>query len=592
MKYYPQEHAFMFGTIAYIVMLIIFIYFLVTTFRNQVLQEFISLDKGAGECKEVMQLLNMHVQASTLSGSWETDPGFIYSEATLDFKFNRLTTTEVEFKAMMDAFADQLGVLGAQSAQSPFMSNLLHWMHFGTVMELDGALQEMVFTATPNDVYNHRHMFTTVASVDGLCRAPSTSWFDVSSASLVIEWDVATYNNASCGNISDLESLGWEERDGELAVIKVDTISTSTAMAANLGILPADDLNVVGFQLPVYRDLVVTKRFDPAFPRMRPLYCFQRLGTGENITAHADKSHFSHDSDADAERAYNLFTAGASPICFVDFGGQVAIPAVHHYLPGCRDCDGNTSFPEYGIDNYCDYFDVMIGVIFYPGVGLWTEVVELFFKYPDFKSLSDRTFYPLYDMAEGDENSTSYEFCDGCKLLGVNIWDEDTYMSPNFLSVSPTHCVDTFSLTEENRERLGLNPPTRLVEPYYRCRMFPNGAFMSSIGIAAGNLGAFGPLAILILVMPLVYIYFALNDAEPPSQKYDLVKIMKAQREFIEKVLGANDGTLEGVQKDGVIQQLGVELYNLAQYEEGKSIVGPGAAYKQVQVVPAKDVNV
>jgi len=80
-----------------------------------------------------------------------------------------------------------------------------------------------------------------------------------------------------------------------------------------------------------------------------------------------------------------------------------------------------------------------------------------------------------------------------------------------------------------------------------------------------------------------------MSDADPPAQKYDLVKIMKAQREFIEKVLGANDGTLEGVSQDGIIHKLGVELYELAQFEEGKS--GPAKTYTAVQVAP-KDADV
>lgn len=42
----------------------------------------------------------------------------------------------------------------------------------------------------------------------------------------------------------------------------------------------------------------------------------------------------------------------------------------------------------------------------------------------------------------------------------------------------------------------------------------------------------------------------------------------KAQREFIEKVLQANDGTLDGLPHDSIIRGVGRELYTLANFEE------------------------
>ena len=216
--------------------------------------------------------------------------------------------------------------------------------------------------------------------------------------------------------------------------------------------------------------------------------------------------------------------------------------------------------------------------------------MELYYNYTDFASLSADTYYPLYDMSNSDTNATSYGFCNGCKMLGVNIWDDDTYLSPYFLSLEASHCVDTFALTSAASMLLANNPPALLVEPYFRCKMSPGDAFIASVGIAAGNLGAFGPIAILVIVLPLIYLY--LVDSEPPMQKYDLVKIMKAQREFIEKVLGANDGTLDGITKDSIIHKLGVELYDLAQFEEGKvnSNSNGNGNYNSISKVQPEDV--
>lgn len=580
MKYYPSVYAVYFGTIAYCVMITVFVYFMVGGYQRQIQQEFISLDENAGVCEPVAQFLNLEITA-TSKGLWNTDPNFKYSEASLEFSFNKLSASPSEFKAMIQEFGQKLRVLGARSAISPFVPNMLLWMHFGTDTTVGESVQSLVFTAMPNDVYNHRHIVTTVGSANGICTAPSTSSFDVISSTLSIEWNVPTYYEAGCtSTVTNLESLGWEARDGNTSVIKLDVNSASTAVAANLGIFPADSLEVLGLQIPIYKDIVMTKRFDPFFPRMTPIICLQKMGHGETITENADKNTFNA-SSADAERAYQLFPEGGDPICFVDFNGQLGIPAVHHYLPGCMTCDGNRRYEKYNNDNYCDVFDVMLGIYYYPGVNKWTEAVELYYNYSSFAELSKDTFYPLYDMSNGVENATSYEFCNGCKLLGANVWDQNAYLSPQFLTLPAAHCVDSFSLTDAALAQLYENPPVRLVEPYFRCKMSPWNAFISSVGIAAGNLGAFGPIAIICIILPTLYFYFKFADEEPPKQKYDLVKIMKAQREFIEKVLGANDGTLEGISEDSVFHKLGVELYNLAQFEEGKneadSLVEDGA---------------
>jgi len=562
LKYYPQQFAFFFGTICYCIFGFLFFYFMVTGFQRQLEQEFISLDRNAGDCSDVEQSLTMRVMASR-SGNWETDPDFHYSDAFMQLKLNKLSVNEAEFENLIGRFGNLLNDLGTEAAASPFIINVLTWMHFKSHIVVGDRKQEMQFKATPNDVYNHRHIVTTVGSKSGLCSAPSYSWFDVPSSHLVIEWNAPEYMASGCESVGTLESLGWEDRDGNQTVVKIDTVSTSTAMATNLGIVAASELETMGEEIHVYKSLYMTRRFDPAYPRMRPLFCFQKK----------------NDGNMDTESVYsNITNTGVS--CFVDFASQVAIPVVHHYLPGCRDCQGPTNYSKYSDEHYCDVFDVMLGLVYYPGpAGLgnpqvkkeWTEAVGLYYSFDSFEELSESTFYPIYDMSNTEEDPSAYDFCGDCQLLGVNIWDEDTFLSEYFLSINPSHCVDTFSLQADNLNALATNPPVTLVEPYLRCRMYPEDAFISSVGIAAGNLGAFGPLALIFFVLPLIYLYFTyVSEEEAPVQKYDLVKIMKAQREFIETVLGANDGTLDGISQDSIIHKLGVELYHLAQYEEGK----------------------
>lgn len=111
MKYYPAQHALMFGTVAYIVMAIVFLYFLISGYQRQVLQEFISLDVDAGNCHEVEQSLNMKVMASR-AGLWETDPEFVYSDGMMEFKFNKLSATDTQFESLIINFGWELAIKG------------------------------------------------------------------------------------------------------------------------------------------------------------------------------------------------------------------------------------------------------------------------------------------------------------------------------------------------------------------------------------------------------------------------------------------------------------------------------------------------
>ena len=100
-----------------------------------------------------------------------------------------------------------------------------------------------------------------------------------------------------------------------------------------------------------------------------------------------------------------------------------------------------------------------------------------------------------------------------------------------------------------------------------------------------GNLGAFGPIVVALVVFPSIYIFFYLINGDVPVERYPLSKISKAQREFMEKLLAANDGTLKGLPRQGsVLRQLGAELYTLASYEEGL-VQGTGKK-TSVEVMP------
>ena len=51
LRFYPEKYAYMFGTVAYSVMLLVFVAFLYTGFVRQLTQEFISLDPTVGDCR-------------------------------------------------------------------------------------------------------------------------------------------------------------------------------------------------------------------------------------------------------------------------------------------------------------------------------------------------------------------------------------------------------------------------------------------------------------------------------------------------------------------------------------------------------------
>ena len=91
-------------------------------------------------------------------------------------------------------------------------------------------------------------------------------------------------------------------------------------------------------------------------------------------------------------------------------------------------------------------------------------------------------------------------------------------------------------------------------------------------------MGAFAPILMVLLVLPAISVYFrSIGGDNPGDCRYDLLRVDKAQREFILTVLAANDGSLEGLPPDSVIRRIGDELFVLANFEEGKLQAGLSA---------------
>lgn len=506
-----------------------------------------------------------------MNGFWQNSINFKYSDATIEATFSKLELDKDKFISLIHDLGNELHNLGQAAKDSPVVPNLLRWMHYQINFQTGNTIQSFTFTPTPNDVYNRAHRVVNVGSAHGFCNASSSTSYNVLKSTTEIIWNAQEYYANGCNNtVNPVKSLAYNIRDGKDIKVTLDHISVSTAAAVNLGLKNASSLEIIGDVKPLYKELAISKRFDTLYPRMTPLICIEKLSIPITID-HNDNTYYYYDQyeaiNTTAEVAYQKFTYVGQTACFVDFNHQLAIPTVNQWDPSCNYCK-----PNYA-DNkpYCNTFDILLGVYFYPKRDQWTQIINTYYSVPTFHELNQIMYHGAYNLSNGQDDPRSFDFCNGeCKYFGLDTWDTNKYLSPYYLSIENIHCSDTFTLIPNFIQNLGKNPPTELTEKYLKCTMHGSSAILAAIGIAAGNLGAFGPIAITLLILPLIYIYFAAVDGDVPAAPYDLVKISKAQREFIIKVIAANDGTLKGISKDSIIHKLGVELYELAQYEEGK----------------------
>jgi hypothetical protein len=116
------------GTMAYIISMLTFGYFIATGYRIQRTQEFVSLSAGDGDCSEV-ELTAEGSYLATETGIWEGAESFNYHSATYLLHFSQYKETKETFSQQMnDIVLPQLRHMAANATSRNAVDNLMLWM--------------------------------------------------------------------------------------------------------------------------------------------------------------------------------------------------------------------------------------------------------------------------------------------------------------------------------------------------------------------------------------------------------------------------------------------------------------------------------
>ena len=425
------------------------------------------------------------------NGYWEGMDNYQYSNAFYDYTFYDLQTTGEEFNALMRQFQDVLIAEGNAAKSNPFVINLLLLMSYSKTIVNSNNGQFFTFTSQPNDIYGEKAFrIAGIASVNGSCQATTIVGFDVYTAVASLAWGVNDYNSHHCDSeVTTPATLGWTPRSGNTITAHLDTVSVHTAIAVNSGVFDMGRLTLVGQLYRVYRGLIFGRYVDPSYQHMTPVHCFQKINEMDPILTTLAYSFYDSTITMESDMVYDSIPNNGQQFCFVNFANQLSLATVNHYDSNCLSCTGPT-------DSYCNVFDVMIGVVYFPAEAYdWRHITSVYFQYTNYKDFNYAAYSATYvttELLNGTDAVGAFDFCNNdCVVVAINFYPDlninDQGIDEYHTQVTNMHCSDMITIPHASYDRVATNPPTSLIEAYYKCVQKPGGALITAIGIAAGS---------------------------------------------------------------------------------------------------------
>jgi hypothetical protein len=566
-RFFPFRISLILGILSYTIMIGTFVYFFTSGYIQSTKEQFISLDKSSGLCTSVQRALTSTYSASN-NAIWEGVNGFYFSNAIYEVEFLGYASDKDGFyDDMMNFYNQYIVPMGEKAVNQMLTVNLLNMMSFAGIIvsDLDDVIHNNVFsfTATPAATFNQQYATGTMCNSDACCYVYPDIDFDTQTIDLKMTYDYATFTADSfCTSVDTLEQLGYDEDyDHDSFRLDIDMAAFVIALSLNMELLQVPGiLDVIEGAFPVnapgYTSMGLV---DPRYPGMAPVNCL----------------------------VPNEGTPG-SPICFMSISDSAApsgdsdpvyaLPVFNHYLYEFCTCEG----PYSDLDEY-NTFDLMSGLIYFKMDNFENGYYHLYsmaLHYAttsNFGQMNNDAYYALLYSSGYGSNVTladSFEFCEyyntSCNMIAVNSYSyRDHYVSSNYYQVNDGNCNDIMTIPAF--EDLASSPPTSLTEQYYKCFALPQNAFFDAAGIAFGNMSAFAPLLLLVLI-PLAtsLVFWCIGEQESPKL-YTEGEKDAAAKELALHLLRIKDMKHEDLDKDSVLYRLGNDLKILSEQYNSKA---------------------
>jgi hypothetical protein len=318
-----------------------------TGYNSQRKSKFISITSNAGNCDPVLRPVSGTYLAST-NGEWEGAVGFKYNQALFEFQFFNMYQTQEEYQNGIN-YAKNVIVeyLGNYSTSYNLAMMILVLTTYQLIFPISGSNQYVLFTGSPNVIFNAVDYYGGMASSSATCYPPAAHTFDSNSAVMSISVgysDFVTYCPAF-----DPFLFGFLDND-IIVLLQIDMRSFVMAMGTNMGIPGAAlSLEVVEFSqfvIDLYQTSIevdgmvfeAVQYYSIRYPGMEPFVCV--ISTN------------------------SIIFSASTPLCFMELSGFYGIPIMNPVgISGDEPSPCNCSEPELGTLSYCNAFSLLYGLI-------------------------------------------------------------------------------------------------------------------------------------------------------------------------------------------------------------------------------------
>jgi hypothetical protein len=339
----PLAYKLTMGTIAYIVFVSLMALFIDQSYESAITQPYMSLQNGP-LCSAVPLLLSGNYQADS-NGNWVGASDYSYVRSLYEISLSWFDLGFTEFQVGEIAQSQDLAI------------NLVYWMNYYTSISVGTvSSMEFQFSGSPSQVFNLDYYHAAVASVTGTCAAPAIASYDVSTATLAMQYNYSIYSKATycAASLNPFIAGYYPILQGATYTLELDMNAFSTAVAVNLGILPLDLLQTIpGKDISSVLDGFVVEfaeYFDPRTPEMESIICLK------NVT--------SLDGTPTTTQARG-FLSGYKDFCMMKFSSSLMIPTFNHAGASLSEPKQCSCSNGVGYSAACQEFNLLPSLLFY-----------------------------------------------------------------------------------------------------------------------------------------------------------------------------------------------------------------------------------
>eukprot|EP01038_Epipyxis_sp_PR26KG_P009688 gene9688-13041_t len=345
---------------------------------------FITLDNTSGVCKddpssttccEVPQSVTGSYLADS-SGKWNTQTGFSYVNNIYQVTLLGLTFTNAQWKSVMNNIADQVKSIGNRGKSRDFSWNLVALSSF-SAQNTDQGLLQFFSSGSANIIFNKQYIGVAYASAKEQCQNVSSSVVYNSATSYVSIDTELCDNPGGCGNISPCPStissvaMGYDTSSSLSSMtIRLNMQAITTALAVNMRMTPLNHLVEIpndNARVALLNQMVklgqltndqanrTSSYYDPNYAPVPPIYCISQ--------------------NAPVFPTSYTWAPGLTS-CFIRIGNILAYPVINSFGYTASGDVSPTEFPIQCLQSavqaggaagfYCNQFDVVVSLIYYP----------------------------------------------------------------------------------------------------------------------------------------------------------------------------------------------------------------------------------